>query len=107
MAKADRIKEAYRLGVKRAFGYDTNRITEEELLEEHERSDLAVLRRSAGEPRTYVYDCDRGQGSVMARSLAEARREALADCGRSDPPRNVHLATAEELAFRRAMGGSS
>lgn len=103
----DSIKEAYRLGLKRAFGYDPERISEKEVLEMHERADLAVLRRSAREPRTYLYDCDRGQGTMKARTLDEARREAMADCGRNDPPRNLHLATAEELAFRQAMGGSS
>lgn len=58
-------------------------------------------------PKLYLYDCGRGQGAVYARSLEEAQRTALFDSGRSDPPRNVHLATAEETTFRRAMGGSS
>ena len=73
---------------------------------------LEAVERAAEEldglvSKLYLYDCDRGQGAVYACSLEEARRTALLDSGRSDPPRNVHLATAEELAFRRAMGGSS
>lgn len=58
-------------------------------------------------PKLYLYDCDRGQGAVYARSLEEARRTALLDSGRCDLPRNVHLATAKETSFRKAMGGST
>ena len=55
--------------------------------------------------RKYIYDCGRGQGSVMARSLDEALRLARYDCGLNDPPRNVRIPTAEEEAWREAMGG--
>lgn len=79
----------------------------------HERADARGRDQGRGGARgpsaqaLYLYDCDRGQGAVYARSLEEAQRTALLDSGRSDPPRNVHLATAEETAFRKAMGGST
>lgn len=55
----------------------------------------------------YVYDCDRGQGMVMASSLDRATRRARIAAGMNDTARNVRLATKEELAFRFAMGGTN
>ena len=44
-----------------------------------------------------------GMADRIRACLEEARRTALLDSGRSDPPRNVHLATAEETAWFRGM----
>jgi hypothetical protein len=44
---------------------------------------------------------------VHASSLREARAEAKTECGRNDPPRNVHLASKDEIAFRKGMGDST
>ncbi len=96
---------AYRAGVKRAFQYDTERSKAKDVVEIHEANDLDALRVASQPLRRYLYDCLRGQGSVMARSLEQAEVEARADCGRNDPPRNVRLATNREIAFRKAMGG--
>lgn len=101
------VKKAYLAGIDRAYGYDSDRIDKEEILEKHQKDDLAALFHVAKPLKLYVYDCDRGQGSVMAKDLTEAREQAKLDCGRNDPPRNVHLATAEEEAFRQAMGGAT
>lgn len=99
--------KAYRAGVSRVCGFDTNRITEAEILEAHETEDVDAVLQVVKPKKLYLYDTDRGQGAVMAHSIEEARTEAALDAGRSDPPRNVHLATAEETAFRKAMGGST
>lgn len=60
-----------------------------------------------GEEQVYLYDCGRGQGSVLATSLEQARMRAKLDAGASDPATNVRLATDGELAVRKAMGGSN
>lgn len=65
-------------------------------------SDQGLLKIEA-----YVYDCDRGQGMVMASSLDRAIRRARIAAGMDDCARNVRLATEEELAFRQAMGGTN
>lgn len=96
---------AYRAGMERAFQYDTERIDYETVLERHEAEDLTLLTEKTQPLQRYMYDCGRGQGSVMARNLEAAQAEALADCGRNDPPQNIRLATDDEAAFRKAMGG--
>ena len=57
--------------------------------------------------QTYLYDCDRGQGSVMATSLEQARRKARLEAGSLADVNNLHLATSDELAFRKVMGGDN
>ena len=57
--------------------------------------------------QTYLYDCDRGQGSVMATNLEQARRKARLEAGSLADVSNLRLATADELAFRKAMGGNN
>ena len=56
-------------------------------------------------PKLYIYDCDFGEGAVMASGLEEARSKAVADTGRLHGVRNVRLPTRDELAWREAMGG--
>lgn len=53
----------------------------------------------------WLYDCDMGQGVVSAPDEDTARREAVQDVGRHAQVRNLHVATPDELAFRRHMGG--
>jgi hypothetical protein len=55
----------------------------------------------------YLFDCDMGQGMVRAPDIETATREAILDAGRDADVRNVHLATKDELSFRRGMGGSA
>jgi len=54
---------------------------------------------------TWIYDCDRGQGSVEARTEEVARRRAIAEAGTYASVRNVRRPSQAEAAFRRAMGG--
>ncbi len=56
--------------------------------------------------KLWFYDCDYGQGSVRASTYEKAYTEALLDAGRHSGVRNVHLATKDEIEFRKVMGGN-
>ncbi|UUV44846.1 hypothetical protein RCRUDOLPH_79 [Rhodobacter phage RcRudolph] len=61
----------------------------------------------AAEPeRVYLYDCDHGQGEVVATNLELAKQRAQREAGSLAGVRNVRQATPEDLAVRKAMGGS-
>lgn len=53
----------------------------------------------------WVYDCDFGQGLVVASSYEEARAKAIKEAGTLASVCNVRQATKEDIAFREAMGG--
>lgn len=56
--------------------------------------------------RIWFYDSVYGQGCVLADGYEEARKEAVKNAGRYADVANVHIASDDEIAFRKAMGGS-
>lgn len=56
--------------------------------------------------KTWFYDCDYGQESVEAETYKEACCKAIREAGSLADVRNVHEATAAEIAVRAAMGGN-
>jgi hypothetical protein len=61
---------------------------------------------SKSKKKLWFYDCDMGQGSVIASSYETARKIAITEAGTYAQVRNVHPATKEEIEFRKIMGGS-
>lgn len=81
---------AYRAGVAAMFRYDTERSSIEDVVGMHEADNLEKIRIATQPKQRFMVLTKGGRNfEVMARTIDEARTEALADAGRIDPPHKV------------------
>lgn len=54
----------------------------------------------------YFFDCGGFQGKVIGIDLEDAQQTAVRYWGTRSPITNMYIATTEEIAVRKAMGGT-